>query len=167
MKAEEKTVPINQVRIWETNLKIRATSKEGYRRTKAQIDKLGIYKRLICYYENGLYHVLGGRTRFHILMKRGDREVDIAIVKPKDEAEKLEYCMSDNDHSGDWIETELLETAYPHIEKIELKDYNISLGKTTKLRKLIDGVGPEKKKFGKLEMTEEIECPECGHTWIK
>lgn len=167
MKFEEKSVPISQVRIWETNLKIRATSHEGYRRTKAQIDKLGIYKRLVCYSENGLYHVLGGRTRFIILTKRGDQEVDISIVTPKDDAEKLEYCMSDNDHSGSWIESELLEFTYPHVEKIELRDYNITLGKTTKLRSLIDGVGPEKSNLGKLEITEEIECPECGHTWIK
>lgn len=160
---EEKTVPASQVEVWPQNLKTRATSKAGYERTKKQIEKLGVYKRLLCYQDGEKYLVLGGRTRYFILKERGDPQLDIAVVRPKSEAMKWEYCLSDNDHSGEWIELELLEETYSLKDEIELGIFQIDLNPATDLRKIIEGVGPSSEKKPKEET--KTKCPECGHEW--
>jgi len=163
MNAKEITVPIDKVRVWGTNLKVRATSKAGYERTKNQILNLGVYKRLICYKENGGYYVLGGRTRYHVLKEIGVKEIDVAVVEARTDSKKMEYCLSDNDHSGDWLEMELLETTYPLKDQIKLEDFNVNLSPPTQLTGMIKGVGPEDEK----EPSERhmYECPKCGHKW--
>jgi len=162
---EEKTVPISEVEVWKTNLKTRATTKAGYNRTKKQIEKLGVYKRLLCYPENGGFKVLGGRTRYFILKDRGDKEVDITVVHPKTEAEKMEYCLSDNDNSGEWIELELLEETYHLKDEINFEDYSINLSTPIDMKKMVDGVGPNPNEKEPKEEELKNECPKCGHKW--
>ena len=164
---KEITVPISQIEVWEKNLKTRATKKAGYERTKRQIERLGLYKRLLCFKENGKYQVLGGRTRFFILQEKGAKNIDITVVFPKTEAEKWEYCLSDNDNSGEWIELELLEETYPLKDEIKLENYTIALSAPVDMKKMITGVGPDPDE--KYNDGDEIElasiCPKCGFKW--
>ena len=91
------------------------------------------------------------------------KEMDIALVYPKTEAEKMEYCLSDNDESGDWLEMELLEITYAMKDDFNMEDYNVDLTPSTQLGKMISAVGPDA-----TERPEEKylhECPECGHKY--
>jgi len=167
MKKVELTVPISMVEVWEKNLKTRATSKAGYNRTKKQIEKLGFYGRLLCFEQGGRYYVMGGRTRYFILKERGDEEILIEVVKPKSEAEKMEYCLSHNDHSGSWLEMELLEETYQFKDQIQFENYGVDLSQPVDMNKLIRGVGPDpnEKKPQDPKEEEKTTCPSCGHQW--
>ena len=106
-------VPISKVIPWEKNP--RGIKAKDFDRLKKQITKLGVYKPLLAYRENGHYVVLGGNMRIRALKELGLQEVDISIIKPKSEAQKIEYALSDNDRVGYYEEDALAELVYPHI----------------------------------------------------
>lgn len=165
---EIKRVPISEVEVWEKNLLTRTTDAAGYNRTKKQIVKLDVYKPLVVFREDGKYKVLGGRTRYHVLKDLGHSEVDVSIVKPKTEAEKWEYALSDNDHSGDWIEDKLAGELFPLQEEIDLEDYRIDVGQSVSLKNVLEEFGsdfiPKEREVDENIPTENV-CPKCGYRW--
>jgi len=85
--------PIESVIPWDKNP--RGIKTKDYERLKKQILKLGVYKPLVCYEDKGKYVVLGGNMRIRALKDTGLKEVDISVVSPKTEAEKIEFALSD------------------------------------------------------------------------
>src|SRR4030042_2230978 len=106
------TVPISEVECWAENP--RGIKKTDYDDLKEEILELGVYKPLIVCQENGKYIVLGGNMRLRALQELGHIEVDISIVKPKSEAEKIKYALSDNDRKAFYEEQKLAELIMPH-----------------------------------------------------
>jgi hypothetical protein len=163
---EIKRVPIEQVEPWEKNP--RGILKKDFERLKRQIQKLGIYKPLIAYQENGKYIVLGGNMRIKALQELGFKKVDISIVKAKTEKERIEYALSDNDRAGYTEEEKLAELLYPHLEEINLEDFKVDLSEPITIKNILEDFGPNfipKEK----EIDENIEtgneCPKCGYRW--
>lgn len=138
---EIKKVPISEVKVWEKNP--RNIKIKDMERLKKQIQELGVYKPLICVQENGSYITLGGNMRLRALKNMGIQEVEISIVEAKSEAEKIKYALSDNDRTGEYMEQELAELVYPHIEKINLKDYKIDLGEPIEIKDIVEGYTPD------------------------
>ena len=157
--------PIESVIPWDKNP--RGIKTKDYERLKKQILKLGVYKPLVCYEDKGKYVVLGGNMRIRALKEMGLKEVDISVVAPKTEAEKIEFALSDNDRAGFYEEDKLAELIYPHIKDIDLGDFKVDLGEALDLKQVVEGYGPnlnnDEKELDELET--ENECPKCGYKW--
>ena len=138
---EIKKVLISSVKTWEKNP--RNIKTEDYERLKRQIKKLGVYKPLVCFMEKGKYITLGGNMRLMALKDLGQKEVEVSIVKPKTEAEKVEYSLSDNDRAGEYDELALAELVYNVKDDIELADFKVDLGTPLDIWSLLDDYGPD------------------------
>ncbi len=137
-----KKVPISEIDVWDKNP--RNIKTEDFKRLKRQIEELGIYKPLLCFQEKGKYITLGGNMRLRALREMKFEEVDVSIVKPKSEAEKIKFALSDNDRAGQYDEDMLAELVFPHIEDIKLEDYKIDINEPwLDLKKIIERVGPD------------------------
>lgn len=158
-------VLISKVVPWEKNP--RGIKTLDYERLKRQILKLGFYKPLVCCRENGKFVVLGGNMRIRALKELGVKEVEISVVKPKDEAEKIEYGLSDNDRAGYYEEERVAELIQPYLAKLNLEDFKVDLGEPHALKTLMEALGPkltlDEKELGELETSNK--CPKCGYEW--
>jgi len=134
-------VPITKVDLWDRNP--RNIKTENFKRLKKQIEELGIYKPLICVQENGRYITLGGNMRLRALQEMGIKEIEVSVVKADTEAQRIKYALSDNDRAGEYIEQELAELVYPHIEEINLEDYKVDLGEAVDMKSVIEDYGPD------------------------
>jgi len=133
--------PIESVIPWDKNP--RGIKTKDYDRLKKQITKLGVYKPLIAFKEDGKYIVLGGNMRIRALKEMGLKEVDISVVDPKTEAQKIEFALSDNDRAGFYEEDKLAELVYPHIKDIDLGDFKVDLGEALDLKQVVERYGPD------------------------
>jgi DNA modification methylase len=138
---EIKKVPISQVEPWEKNP--RGIKTDDFERLKRQILELGVYKPLVCFRNNGKYVTLGGNMRIRALRELGQKEVEISIVRPKSEADKIKYALSDNDRVGYYEEQALAELVYPHLAKINLEDFKVDIGKAVDLKFILEDFGPD------------------------
>lgn len=136
-----KIVPISEVEVWKKNPK--NIKKVDYERLKRQIIELGVYKPLICIREDGKYITLGGNMRLRALQELKHKEVDISVVKAKDEATKIKYSLSDNDRAGEYDDLALAELVLPHVEEINLDDYKVDIGSAMSMTELLERFGPE------------------------
>ena len=158
----EKTVPISKLRNWKDNPKgIRIKDME---RLKKQIKylsqfvpggqaKIKMYKPMIAFPENGKYIVLGGNQRLLAARELGMEEIEIRIVHPKTEADKLAIALSDNDRAGEYDDQALGELGYREKDKIDMDMFRIDLGSTLSMEALLNSIGP------KIEAGEEDEVP--------
>jgi hypothetical protein len=157
-------VPIGSVEPWDKNP--RGIMKADFERLKRQIQKLGVYKPLVCYDEGGKYVVLGGNMRIRALKELGHTEVDISLVAPKTDADRVEYALSDNDRAGFYEEDKLAELLDPFKADIPLEDYKIDLGMAIEIAGIIGGGrGPEFKEYDETagDGMSLCRCPACGH----
>ena len=156
-----KRVPIDSVDLWADNPWNIKT--DDYRRLKAQIEELGVYKPLICFAEGERWTCIGGNKRLMALKGLGHTEVDISVVEPKTEAEKLKYAYSDNDHMGTPDKQKIAELTFPHIEEINLETYKISIDEPVSLKSVLKGFGS----VGDDEQDPPEEsyytCDNCGY----
>jgi len=163
---EIKRVPISQVEPWDKNP--RNIKTKDFERLKKQILELGIYKPLICYKEGDKYITLGGNMRLLALRELGIPEVEISIVHPKSEAEKIKYNLSDNDRAGEYDDQALAELIYPHQDEIQLEDFKVDLGEAIDLKGVIEDFGPDitpKEKEVDENLETQNECPRCDYRW--
>lgn len=156
--------PIDTIKQWEKNP--RHIGPEDFERLKAQIKKLGIYKPLLITPDGT---ILGGNMRYQALLELGQKEVWVSIVEPKNEAEMLEYALSDNDRAGSYDKQKLAEMAT--ILPVDAKLYKLDVGRLLPLEDLKKQYGPDGQPdppdppktgnavpvFGKL-----VTCPGCG-----
>ena len=133
-------VPIDLVDPWDKNP--RNIRTVDFERLKRQILRLGVYKPLVCYEEDGRFIVLGGNMRIRALKSLSLKEVDISIVTPKSEAQKIEFALSDNDRAGFYEEDKLAELVFPHVKEIELGEFHVDLGSTVDLGKFVERYTP-------------------------
>lgn len=160
-----KKVPISKCRPWDKNP--RKIAPEDAARLKKQIQKLKVYKPMIAYQEGKDYIILGGNMRLSALKELGHKEVEISIVKPKNEAEKIEYNLSDNDGVGKTDLSLLTELVLPIKDEIDLKDYKVNLDLGQGLETLFEdakGLGGEPGDNDKEP--EMVKCPKCGHEFV-
>jgi len=165
---EIKRVPISQVEPWEKNP--RNIKTKDFERLKKQILELGIYKPLICYKEGDKYITLGGNMRLLALRELGIPEVEISIVHPKSEAEKIKYNLSDNDRAGEYDDQALAELIYPHQDEIQLEDFKVDLKEPVNIREVIESFAPagidDQGQLDQISEKEAIQCPNCGHEFV-
>ena len=133
--------PINKVIPWDKNP--RGIKTKDYERLKKQILKLGVYKPLLAYKQGDKYVVLGGNMRIRALKEMGLKEVDISVVEPTSEAQKIEFALSDNDRAGYYEEDKLAELVYPEIKNLDLGEFKVDLGEAIDLQQVVERYGPD------------------------
>ena len=135
-----KRVPVSQVVPWDKNP--RGIKTADFERLKKQILTLGVYKPLVAYKDGEQYVVLGGNMRIRALKSLGVTEVDVSLVKPKTEADKVKIALSDNDRAGFYEEERLAELVLPHLEDINVSDFKVDIGEPLDLRSLLERFAP-------------------------
>ena len=113
---------ISKLHEWDKNP--RGIKKKDFDRLKKQIQKLGQYKPLIITPDG---EVLGGNMRLKAYRDLGMDDLWVSVVKPKDENEKLEYALSDNDRAG-YYDADLLANLMPQFD-IDWSSYSQEDGK--------------------------------------
>lgn len=148
---EIKEVPIEEVDVWDKNP--RNIRKQDFERLKRMIEKLGVYKPLICVKEKGKYITLGGNMRLRACRDLGHTTIGISIVEAKTDAEKLEFALSDNDRAGEYDDQTLAEMIYNSKDGIDTQLFKIDQHRPMSVEELLTHFGP------KIEAGEEDTIP--------
>jgi len=111
---------VEQLRLWNNNP--RNIEEKDFNRLKKQIQKLGQYKPLLITSDG---EVIGGNMRLRAYKELKIKKVWVSIVEPKDESEKMEYALSDNDRVG-YYDDDMLANLMPELD-IKWGDYAIDL----------------------------------------
>jgi hypothetical protein len=123
---------LSELKGWDKNP--RGIKDEDYKRLKAQIQDLGLYKPFIIT-EDGT--VLGGNMRLRAAQELGIDEVPVSVVKADTEELKLKYALSDNDRAGYYEEDKLAELVMS-VPDIDLGDYGVDLGDIVSIKQLLE-----------------------------
>lgn len=140
----KETKKLSELREWDKNP--RSIKGKDFDRLKKQIQKLGQYKPLLITQDN---EVIGGNMRLKAYRELGIDDVWVSIVTPKDENEKLEYALSDNDRAG-FYDSDLLANLTSEYTDFNWGDYAVDLKEPQTLEDLIASLAP----------VEEDEVPE-------
>lgn len=108
---------IDKVYNWDKNP--RAISSDEFEKLKWKIKKYGQFKPLVITPEG---EILGGNMRYRAYKDMNITKVWVSIVTPKDDTEKLEISLADNESAGYYVKDELAEL-------IELNDIDRDLFK--------------------------------------
>ncbi len=158
-------VNIGKVENWDKNP--RGCKKEGFDRLKKQITKLGVYKPLLVYFDDDKkkYISLGGNMRLRALRDLKYTEVDISVIKPKSEAEKLEYALSDNDRIGYYEEDALAELIDQNKKNMDMDIFKVDTTASMSLKDVLESAGIEDFGIGDPEIVFSEELKE-EHNYI-
>jgi len=137
---------LSELREWDKNP--RSIKEKDFERLKKQIVKLGQYKPVIITPDG---EVIGGNMRLKAYKALGMEDVWVSVVTPKDENEKLEYALSDNDRAG-FYDSDLLANLMPEYPEFNWGDYAVDLKEPQTLDDLINSLQP----------IEEDEVPEAS-----
>ncbi len=148
---------------WAKNPKILV--REDLDRLKKHIIRFGLFKPLIITPEG---EVIGGNARLLALQELKKEDAWVSVVEPKNETEKLEYALADNDEVGKYVEEDLADLLMGLDEGIDLKDYKINIGKDIDLEHLLEEIGPSgsedsQEEAERIERKTILTCPNCGH----
>lgn len=124
---------------WDNNP--RSILKEDFERLQGQIKKLGVHNGLLVNQDN---IVLGGNMRLRAFKELSKTynldQVMCRIIETKDEAEMLEFALSDNDQMGTTDDLKLAEVFALH--PIETKLYKIQSNVLRPLESIINPPDP-------------------------
>lgn len=123
----------------------RNITTKDYERLKLQIKKLGQYKPILVTKDG---EVIGGNMRLKAYQELGITDIWVSEVNPKDDNEKLEYALSDNDRAG-YYDDDLLANLIPNYD-IDWSQYAVDMKPPEDIQALIDRIAP----------VEEDEAPE-------
>jgi hypothetical protein len=144
--------PINKLHEWDKNP--RNIEKKDFERLKQQIIRFGQYKPLLIT-PDGV--VLGGNMRLKAYKQLKITDIWVSIVNPKNENEKLEYSLSDNDRAG-YYDADLLANLMPNYQ-IDWDKYAIDLNVPSNITEILRNIGT-----GNVNIDEMWkEMPEYGN----
>jgi len=125
---------INDLHEWDKNP--RSIEGKDFERLKRQIKKLGQYKPIIITPDGT---VLGGNMRLKAYKELGVTSVWVSIVEPKNEDQKLEYALSDNDRAG-FYDPDLLANLMPNYT-IDWTQYAVDLNAPMNIDDILRNLG--------------------------
>lgn len=152
---------LSELSEWEKNP--RSINNDAFERLKQQIVKLGVYKPLIVDQNNV---IIGGNMRFKALVALNVDEVSVIVHHCKDDTERVEIALSDNDRAGYYNETEVAELVT--LNEIDAELYSIDMTESKTIKEIIDaepldlGENKEVDAESLLDDKNLCECPRCG-----
>jgi len=104
---------VSELKPWDRNP--RSIDDASLKRLKGQLQKFKQYKPLIINQDN---IVLGGNMRLRAMRELGINEVWVSVVETANEAEMIEYALSDNDRAGKYEQDLLngLVVDFPNVD---------------------------------------------------
>lgn len=152
MKKENKNlILIDDVKVWDKNP--REISPKDFESLKKKIDRWGIWKPFLVW--ESKKQILGGNSRYKACKELGHKEIWVEFREPKDDAEALEMAIADNESSGEWIKSLLIEQVKLNESKIDLKNYKIDIKDSL----LLDLLNPYDNYEGKEKLTDKFVVP--------
>jgi len=144
MKGGKKNyISIDEVKTWDKNP--REISPKDFDSLKKKIERWGIWKPFLVW--ESKKQILGGNQRYKACKELGHREIWVEYREPKDDAEALEMAIADNESSGEWIKSLLIEQIKLNEDKIDLEDYKIIIENTELSKISIEKEEQEKEDF--------------------
>lgn len=148
-------IPIDNIHLWENNP--REISDKDFQSLKGKIEKWGIWKPFLVW--ESKMQILGGNQRYKACKELGHKEIWVEFREPKDNAEALEMAIADNESSGEWIKSLLIEQIKLNEEKINVDDYKISLGSMQLLNLVSEPDDPIEMYKGLSDFVQNDETP--------
>jgi DNA modification methylase len=118
----------------------RAIKKEKFEELKNRIKRHGQIKPLIITDEG---EVLGGNMRLRAFKDLNISEAWVSVVKPKNEAEKIEIALIDNEEMGYYEDQALAELIDKYKDDIDLTKYSIHLTQPRTLEDILNEFSPD------------------------
>jgi len=152
---------VSDLKEWDKNP--RSINRDAFERLKNQITRHGVYKPLIVD-QNGV--IIGGNMRFKVLKELEVKKVSVIVHECKNDAERVEIALSDNDRAGYYNETELAELV--QLNDIDGELYSIDLTESKTIEEIVNAEPPEQTDGGEvdaeslLDSKKTVECPHCG-----
>ena len=152
---------VSDLQEWDKNP--RSINREAFERLKSQITKHGMYKPLIID-QNGV--IIGGNMRFKALKELKVEKVSVIVHHCKDDTERIEIALSDNDRAGYYNETELAELV--QLNEIDAELYSIDLTESKTIEEIVNAEPPEQKEGGEVDAesllggSNTVTCPHCN-----
>ncbi|MFA5420261.1 MAG: ParB N-terminal domain-containing protein, partial [Bacteroidales bacterium] len=137
MEQKKEFWDISRLRGWDKNP--RAIHPKDFERLKIQITRLGQYKPLLITPDG---EVIGGNMRLKAYTELGIKDIWVSIVTPKDDKEKIEYALSDNDRAGFYVEDDL-EKLIGDFPDLNWGDYAVDFREPRVLDDFIDSLKPK------------------------
>lgn len=148
---------IDTLRNWDKNP--RAIKKDKFEDLKRRITKRGQFKPLIITPDG---EVLGGNMRLRAMKELGVKDVWVSVVEPKDEADKIEIALTDNEEMGYYEEQALAELIAEFQQDIDLTKYSVHLEPAKTLKEILNEVSPEEVIEDEAPEVQEESVSELG-----
>jgi DNA modification methylase len=148
---------IKDLELWDKNP--RSIKESDFKRLKKQLKQYGQYKPLLVTVDGV---VIGGNMRLRAMREMtGFDEVWVSVIKTKDEAQMMEYALSDNDRAG-FYDDELLANIMPTFD-IDYSLFAVDMNSPINLKKILedggDGGGEGTEQLNRKKLTEEFIIP--------
>ena len=118
----------------------RAIKKDKFEELKNRIKRHDQIKPLIITDEG---EVLGGNMRLRAFKELNIDEAWVSVVKPKNEAEKIEIALTDNEELGYYEDQALAELIDKYKDEIDLTLYSVHLRQPRTLEDILEEFSPE------------------------
>ena len=118
----------------------RAIKKDKFEELKNRIKRHNQIKPLIITDEG---EVLGGNMRLRAFKELNIDEAWVSVVKPKNEAEKIEIALTDNEELGYYEDQALAELIDKYKDEIDLTLYSVHLRQPRTLEDILEEFSPE------------------------
>lgn len=119
----------------------RNIKNDDFERLKRQITRLGQYKPIIIDTRTG--YIIGGHMRWEALKNLGISNVLVSYITSQNDAEALEYALSDNDRAG-YYDEDLLANLTGEIPDIQWDDFSIDTKEPLSLDKIVENLSKDK-----------------------
>jgi len=150
---------LSELTEWASNP--RSINRDAFDRLKKQITRLGMYKPLLVDQNNT---ILGGNMRYKALVDLKTTEVAVIVRECKDDTERIEIALSDNDRAGYYNETELAELV--ELNGIDGELYSIDLTESKTIEEIVNAEPTPLKDDKEIDAEnllndKTVECPKC------
>lgn len=131
--------PIEKLQLWSKNP--RSIKEERFKELTARLTRQGQIKPILVTADGT---VIGGNMRLRAMQAMGIPEVWVSVTNAKTDKEMFDLALTDNEEFGYYDKEQLAELAFSlDLSPLELKSYELSLGKPTSLDLVINPPSPD------------------------
>jgi ParB-like chromosome segregation protein Spo0J len=131
--------PIEKLQLWNKNP--RAIKEDRFKELTARLERQGQIKPLLVTADGT---VIGGNMRLRAMQAMGIGEVWVSVTNAKTDKEMFDLALTDNEEFGYYDKDQLAELALSlELSPLELKSYELQLGKPTTLELVVDPPAPD------------------------
>lgn len=139
---------IDELHLWDKNP--RDITQDKYENLKWQIQKMGVLNPLKVESDGT---ILGGNMRMRAMTELGMKEIWVEPVNPKNDTERVEISLADNDRAGYYIPAKITEML-TGLEGLDMTKFSIDLNASLSLNDFANFYDTKLKSSEKIENVE-------------